>query len=70
MLLDRALFPHAFEYDFIDDIFHVVAARYADGTGAGDPDAQYAASSPFPASDVRGFAVTADGATLVSVPIR
>ena len=37
---------------------------------AGDPDAQYAASSPFPASDVRGFAVTADGATLVSVPIR
>jgi hypothetical protein len=36
----------------------------------GDTDAQYAASSPFPAADVRGFAVTAGGATLVSIPIR
>jgi hypothetical protein len=36
----------------------------------GDPGAQYAASSPFPASDVRGFAVTAGRTTLVSVPIR
>jgi hypothetical protein len=35
-----------------------------------DPDAQYTASSPFPAADVRGFAVEAGGTTLVSVPIR
>jgi hypothetical protein len=35
-----------------------------------DPAARYTASSPFPASDVRGFAVTAGGMTLVSIPIR
>jgi hypothetical protein len=36
----------------------------------GDPGAWYPASSPFPVSDVRGFAVTAGGKALVSVPVR
>lgn len=30
----------------------------------------YPASSPFPASDIRGFAVTSGGKVLVSIPIR
>jgi hypothetical protein len=36
----------------------------------GHPGAWYPASSPFPVADVRGFAITTGGRTLVSVPIR
>lgn len=36
----------------------------------GDPGAWYMASSPFPVSDVRGFAVTAEGKALVRVPLQ
>jgi hypothetical protein len=36
----------------------------------GHPGAWYPASAPFPVADVRGFAITTGGRTLVSVPLR
>jgi anti-sigma factor RsiW len=55
---------------------HVISSRGQDVVAGawivarGHPDAWYPASSPFPASRIRSFAVTGGGKTLVSIPAR